>query len=71
MDIQVLHMVEGVKAARGLTVIIDVFRAFMVETYLMHNNTQKIIPMRDVPTAFTYQKEYPGTVRCGKRVGVL
>ena len=28
MNIQILQLIEGAKAARGLTVIIDVFRAF-------------------------------------------
>lgn len=34
MDIQILHLTEGAKLARGITVIIDVFRAFSVEAYL-------------------------------------
>lgn len=71
MDIRILHMVEGAKAARGLTVIIDVFRAFTVETYLMRNHAQKIIPVGDVATAFAYQKAHPGTILCGEREGVM
>ena len=31
MDIQILNLIEGAKLARGITVIIDVFRAFSVE----------------------------------------
>lgn len=71
MDIQILHMVEGAKAARGIAVIIDVFRAFTVETYLMRNNAKKIIPVGDVETAFAYQKSHPGTLLCGEREGVM
>ena len=37
MNIKILHMVEGAKSATGITVIIDVFRAFTVEAYLMNN----------------------------------
>ena len=71
MDIQILHLLEGAKAARGLTVIIDVFRAFTVETYLMRNNASKIIPMGSVEHAFAYQKTHPGTLLCGEREGVM
>ncbi len=31
MNIEVLHMIDGAKKAKGMTVIIDVFRAFSVE----------------------------------------
>ena len=31
MEIQILELIEGARAARGLTVIIDVFRAFTLE----------------------------------------
>ena len=71
MDIQILHLVEGAKAARGIAVIIDVFRAFTVETYLMRNNAAKIIPVGSVGTAFAYQKEHPGTLLCGERDGIM
>ena len=52
MDIQILHLNEGAQQARGLTVIIDVFRAFTVEAYLAQNNADKINPVGDVQTAF-------------------
>lgn len=31
MNIQILELIEGAKAAKGLTVIIDVFRVMTVE----------------------------------------
>ena len=71
MEIQILHLVEGAKAARGIAVIIDVFRAFTVETYLMRNNAAKIIPVGDVAVAFDYRKNHPGTLLCGEREGVM
>ena len=71
MDIQILHLLEGAKAARGLTVIIDVFRAFTVETYLMRNNAQRIIPVGDVAFAREYKKAHPDTILCGEREGVI
>ena len=40
MNIKILHMIEGAKQATGCAVIIDVFRAFTVEAYLMQNNAK-------------------------------
>lgn len=71
MNIQLLHLVEGAKAAKGLTVIIDVFRAFTVETYLMQNNAERIIPVGDVQVAFDYKKEHPDCILCGERKGII
>ena len=71
MNIRILHMVEGARSATGLTVIIDVFRAFTVETYLMRNNASRIIPVGDVQIAFDYKREHPDTILCGERKGVI
>lgn len=72
MNIQILHMVEGAKAATGLAVIIDVFRAFTVETYLMRNNAHRIYPVGDVQTAYDYKAAHPHTtVLCGERKGIM
>ena len=72
MNIQILHMVEGAKAAKGLTVIIDVFRAFTVETYLMRNNAHRIYPVGDIETAFACKKADPeNTLLCGERKGIM
>ena len=70
MNIQILHMVDGARAAKGLTVIIDVFRAFTVETYLMRNNAAKIIPVGDVQIAWDYKNANPDTILCGERKGI-
>ena len=71
MDIQILQLLEGAKAARGLTVIIDVFRAFTVEAYMAKNNAYRIIPVKDVQTAFDYKKDHPDAILCGERNGVI
>lgn len=72
MNIQILHLIEGARQATGLTVIIDVFRAFTVEAYLMRNHAEKIIPVGDVETAFAYKAKHPDTtVLCGERAGII
>lgn len=71
MDIRILHMVEGARAATGLTVVIDVFRAMTVETFLMRNHAARIIPVGDVQIAFDYKAKHPDTVLCGERKGII
>jgi len=71
MHIEILHLVEGAKQAKGLTVIIDVFRAFTVETYLMRNNAAKIIPVGDVQVAWDYREAHPDAILCGERKGII
>ena len=71
MEIQILQLLEGAKKAKGLTVIIDVFRAFTVEAYMAKNNAKKIIPVKDVQTAFDYKAVHPEALLCGERNGVI
>ncbi len=72
MNILLLKGIAGAKQARGLTVIIDVFRAFTVEAYLANANAARIIPVEKVETAFDYKEKHPDTtVLCGERDGIM
>ena len=71
MKVQILQLIEGAQAARGLTVVIDVFRAFTVEAWLMHNGTQKLLPVGEVETALEYRDAHPGTILVGEREGAI
>lgn len=71
MEIRILHLTEGARAARGITVVIDVFRAMTVEAYLMKRGAEKIIPVGDVAYAFDYQKQHPDCILCGERGGKI
>ena len=46
------------------------FRAFTVETYLMNNGADKIIPTDDIKKALEYKKLDPNIVLIGERHGV-
>ena len=69
MKISILQQVSGARKARGLTVIIDVFRAFTVEAWLSENGARRIMPVGDIQTAFDYREGHPGTLLCGERGG--
>lgn len=71
MNIRVLHMIEGAKQATGCAVIIDVFRAFSVEVYLMNNGAGKIIPVGDKQIAYDLKKENDNFILIGERHGVI
>ena len=71
MKIHILQGIEGAKQAAGVAVIIDVFRAFTVETYLMKNHAHKIIPVADVNYVYSYKKEHPEVILIGERNGKI
>ena len=69
MEIKILQLIEGAKKAEGLTVIIDVFRAFSVEAYLFDQGVSKIIPVGKVEEAYAYKKDHPNYLLVGERKG--
>ena len=69
MRIQILQLIEGARAARGLTVVIDVFRAMTVEAYVLRNGAADLIPVGDLDAAYAYGAEHPGTILIGERGG--
>ena len=71
MKINVLHMVDGAKAATGTAVIIDVFRAFSVEAYIMARGAEKLMPVGDMQFAYDYKKAHPDCVLIGERKGII
>jgi len=71
MNIKILHMIEGAKEATGIAVIIDVFRAFTVEAYLMNNGANRIIPVADVRIAYDYKEKNPDSILIGERHGKI
>lgn len=69
MKVNILHLIEGAKQAEGLTVIIDVFRAFSLECYLYEMGVKEIRPIGTVEDAFALNKVLPGSVLIGERHG--
>ncbi|MCP4396432.1 MAG: 2-phosphosulfolactate phosphatase [bacterium] len=69
MDIRILQLIEGAKAARGLTVVIDVFRAFSTACYLFGNGAERIIPLGDLDLAYRLKQENPSYLLIGERDG--
>ncbi len=71
MKIEILQLIDGAKKARGLTVVIDVFRAMTVEAFLMSRGVEKLLPVGDVQVAWDYKASHPDALLCGERGGAI
>ena len=69
MDIRIFHLIEGARQAEGLTVIIDVFRAFSMECYLYAAGAREVRPVGSVEETFAWKERDPDCVLVGERHG--
>jgi 2-phosphosulfolactate phosphatase len=67
MRIEIAEFVEGARKAEGLTVIIDVFRAFSVECYAYDAGASQIIATSEVGNALKLKQIYRGALLAGER----
>ena len=67
--VSIYHLIVGARHAAGLSVIIDVFRAFSLECYLFDYGVTAIRPVGSVEEAFRLHEQYPGSVLIGERGG--
>ena len=67
MKIEILQLLEGAQKAKGLTVIIDVFRAFSTACYAFENGASTIIPVGDIDQAYSLKKKHPEFLLMGER----
>lgn len=70
MDIRILGQLEGASQAEGLTVIIDVFRAFTVECFVSERGAERIIPMAKAEDCLRLKAQHPEYYLIGERGGV-
>ena len=69
MEIQILQLLEGAKQARGLTVVIDVLRAFSLECYLSAWGAAELRPVSTLEEAFAWRARDPEVLLAGERGG--
>src|SRR5690606_31509547 len=67
MLIHVSDFVAGARAARGVAVVIDVFRAFSLAAYAMSRGAARIVPVADVQTAYALKRQHPEWLLIGER----
>lgn len=69
MEIEIYQLIEGARRARGLAVIIDVFRAFTVECHAFARGARTILPVAGIDEAFALKRAHPGALLVGERGG--
>ena len=67
MQIVVADYVAGARAARGLAVIIDVFRAFSLAAHAMARGARRIVPVAEIEDALGLKAQYPDAITLGER----
>ena len=71
MDIRIDHLLSGARGAKGLAVIIDVFRAATTAAYIMENGADEITLAGSFAEAFRYKKSDPECVLVGEKHGLF
>ena len=71
MQINILQLIDGARAARGVTVIIDVFRAFSLEAYMLASGVKCLYPVGDVNKAYAMKEKHPEFILAGERGGAI
>jgi 2-phosphosulfolactate phosphatase len=71
MRIELLHLLEGANKAKGLAVVIDVFRAFSLECYLFDRGVERIYAVGTAEEAYRRKEAYPDYVLVGERKGIM
>lgn len=67
MNVKIVH---NPKEAIGIAVIIDVFRAFTVEPYIISNGAKKLIPVGDKEIAYNMKEKNKEYILIGERNGI-
>lgn len=67
MEIKILQLLEGAQKSQGLTVIIDVFRAFSTACYAFGNGIERIYPVGDLEIAYQLKAQNPDYLLVGER----
>ena len=67
MQIDVFDHVAGALEARGIAVVIDVFRAFSVAAYAFDAGAARVLPVAEIEDAKALGRRFPGAVLAGER----
>lgn len=67
MKIVMTDFVEGARAARGIAVVIDVFRAFSLAAYAFAAGARSVLPVDDIEHARQLKRDDPTRLLFGER----
>lgn len=70
MKVKIIKSYEKAHLAQGLTVVVDVLRAFTTSCFVFKNGAATIIPVSDIELAYKLAKDNPNFVSIGERKGL-
>lgn len=70
MNIQIIKTLKNADQAKGITVVIDVLRAFTTTCYLFANGAKEIISVADLEEAYAIKQSHPSYLLIGERKGI-
>lgn len=70
MEIQILSLLEGARAAQGTTIVIDVFRAFTTAAVAFDRGARQIILVAEIAEALQLRRQGAGDLCMGEVDGI-
>lgn len=70
MTTQIITSLQKADRVKGLTVVIDVLRAFTTTCYLFANGARNVLSVADLNDAYTLKKKHPSYLLIGERNGI-
>lgn len=70
MKVKIIKSYKNAHLAQGLTVVVDVLRAFTTCCFVFGNGAKTIIPVADTDTAYKMMKTNPQFISIGERKGL-
>jgi 2-phosphosulfolactate phosphatase len=67
MRVDVVDHVAGARGARGLAIVVDVFRAFSVAPHAMAAGAARLVPVGEVTEALALRQVFPDALLVGER----
>jgi 2-phosphosulfolactate phosphatase len=68
-EIVVTDFVAGARRARGVAIVIDVFRACSLQCYAIAGGVRRIVPVQEIEAALALGREHPDWLLAGERYG--
>jgi 2-phosphosulfolactate phosphatase len=65
--VETFDHVAGAREARGIAVVVDVFRAFSVAPHAFDRGAARVLPAGEIEQALELGRRYPGAVLVGER----
>jgi len=66
-----MYGVEGAKQAKGLAIVVDIYRAATVAAYALHHGAKHIIPVATLEEVFILKQHNPEFLLMGEDQGIL